>query len=195
MIQDSWWNNPKPYQLFAVFLFLLIFTGCGAPSVELAVTLPPETLTLTPTPLPSPFPTSTAIPTPTPEPTPTDIPPSGLVDRLCQGVYPPMGIFKLPEPYFEADGTIYELYQLLELGLNSSPSGCTLYLSPPPMGSPQLAGNALYWNSFNYEEEHVTVWQYDPDVLRVDGTFPSLGMFKTSTAGGDKTGLRRPGNL
>jgi hypothetical protein len=103
--------------------------------------------------------------TDTPSPTPTLIVTSGVVHRLCPDLSAPLGLFNLREPYIDSQPgseTIYALYEISELGLASPPEFCTLYLSPPPQGAPQLAGDTLFWKTFDYDNETVAIWQYDP---------------------------------
>jgi hypothetical protein len=100
---------------------------------------------------------------------------SGFVHRLCPDLIAPLGLFDLREPYIDSQPdteTIYALYEISELGLASPPESCTLYLSPPPQGPPQLAGDTLFWKTFDYENETVTVWQYDPMDDLSDEVFP-----------------------
>ena len=83
----------------------------------------------TQTPIPTsthtPEPTPTTVPTLTPSPTPTQAVLSGIVTRLCPQLRVPLGLFSVPDPFYDYSTdppTLYVLYQVLELGLDSTGS-------------------------------------------------------------------------
>ena len=107
--------------------------------------------------------TPTSLPRPTKAPAPTIQ--RDFVRRMCPELGPPLGLFSIAEPFINQDTdpeTVYTLYQVEELKQNGSANPCILYLSPGPIGEPQIAGNDLFWKSFDHDTESVTVWQYDP---------------------------------
>ena len=110
---------------------------------------PPAAQTLPPAedkpPTITPASTSTAAPssTDTPEPTPTLAVASDFVRRLCPHLTAPLGLFAAHEPYIDSSTdpeTLYVIYQVEELGLDSPIEPCLLYLAPGPLGTPQLTG-------------------------------------------------------
>ena len=159
---------------------------------------PTQTPLLTHTPYPTP--TQTPEPFPTPEPTqpssstPTQAVISGIVRRFCPELQPPLGLFFDPEPFYDSStnpATLYVVYQVVELGSEPPGKSCLFYLSPPPMGAPQVAGDSLYWKSFDEVSEWMMVWKFDPNYEGVDGNFPRhpfLRQTRTNTSFG-KAGL------
>jgi hypothetical protein len=103
-------------------------------------------------------------------------------------------LFSIREPFYDHSTdppTLYALYQVMELHPDPSNEPCTLYLSPPPMGDPQFAGDSLYWKSFDHEEEWVMVWRYDSTYVPTDDVYPQhpfLRHTRTNTSIG-KAGL------
>lgn len=194
--------------IMMVLNVFLVF-GCkvgDAPSQppELEDIVPTKTKIAEETPFPSrtPNPTSTNTPeptqTPTPTYTPTSIPTqavlSGIVRRLCPELRAPLGLFSDHGPLYDNStdpATLYVPYQVVELALESSSPPCTFYLSPPPMGDPQFAGDSLFWKSFDYENEWIMVWNYDPQDILTDEAYPqhlNLRHTRTNTSIG-KAGL------
>jgi hypothetical protein len=69
---------------------------------------------------------------------------SGLVRQLCPELQPPLGLFAVPDLVYDqstAPATLYMPYEVVELGLHSVRATCRFYLSPPPVGAPQFAGD------------------------------------------------------
>lgn len=138
-----------------------------------------------------PAPTLTLSPLPSLTPTPL---PSGIVSRLCPELGGPLGLFYDPEPFYDQStdpATLYARYQLVELSKFPSRDLCDLYLSPPPIGDPQIAGDSLFWKSYDDENEWIIVWKYDPDYQPGDDGYPQhlfLRQTRTNTSIG-KSGL------
>jgi len=139
-------------------------------------------------------PTPTPVPTQPPSPVPTQAVLSGIIRQLCPELRAPLGLFSISEPFYDNStdpATLYVLYQVVELGQDSSGKSCTFHLSPPPMGSPQFAGDSLYWKSFDYEAEWVMVWKYNLNDVLTDDVYPQhsfLRQTRTNTSIG-KSGL------
>ena len=132
-------------------LCLLLFSACTAgPQANptptqlepaepaLPTVAPPAAQTLPPAedipPTVTPASTSTAAPSPTdtPEPNPTQAVASAFVSRQCPHLSAPLGLFAAHEPYIDSSTdpeTVYVIYQVEELGLDSPPEFCALYLS------------------------------------------------------------------
>ena len=207
-------NFKRSYLVISAILAVLVISGCmsGTPPAqlqELDFVVPSETetsvqaplstqtsdptLTYTPdpTPTPSPSPTPTPSPTLAPTPVPTQAVLAGIVRRLCPALRAPLGLFSAHEPFYDNStdpATLYVLYQVVELGLDSAGESCTFYLSPPPMGAPQFAGDSLFWKSFDDEAEWVMVWKYDPNDVFTDDAFPqhpNLRQTRTNTSIGN----------
>lgn len=202
-------NFKKSYLAIVAVLAVFIISGCltGTSPTQLQESedvVPTKTATSAKTPLPTqtpnptsthtPEPTPTPVPTLTPSPVPTQAVLSGIVRRLCPELRAPLGLFSVPEPFYDNStdpATLYVLYQVVELGLDSSGESCTFYLSPPPMGAPQFAGDSLFWMSFDYEAEWVMVWKYDLNDVLTDDVYPQhpfLRQTRTNTSIG-KAGL------
>lgn len=147
------------------------------PSVEVTITQLP-TMTASPTRTQPSTETSTspennlptataavaAIITPHPTQTPGSKIRSDFVRQLCPNLDAPLGLFSMAEPYIDYSTdpeTVYVLYQVKELLQEGTEDPCTLYLSPGPLGEPLLAGNTLFWKSFDYEAETVTIWRHE----------------------------------
>lgn len=202
-------NFKKSYLAIVAVLAVFIISGCltGTSPTQLQESedvVPTKTATSAKTPLPTqtpnptsthtPEPTPTPVPTLTPSPVPTQAVLSGIVRRLCPELRAPLGLFSVPEPFYDNStdpATLYVLYQVVELGLDSLGESCTFYLSPPPMGAPQFAGDSLFWMSFDYEAEWVMVWKYDLNDVLTDDVYPQhpfLRQTRTNTSIG-KAGL------
>jgi hypothetical protein len=149
--------------LMFLFVSFLILWGCAffAPIIEskgrsLAPSITDVMITWTPT-----TPQSTLPPTITKE----IIKVPDLVDRLCPSVERPAGVFLWPEisqyPNDE-DVPIFSLYKIMGFSSEQVYDDCTLRIGPPPTGDLQFAGDSLYWKSYNYETEQMTVYQFDP---------------------------------
>jgi len=180
-MMNFWWDLKRIFFVGGL-LGACWLAGC-TPASTLSTTIEPIVTKLLPT--VSPIPTNTATPSQTPSPTisPTDTPEPtatqkslpGLVQRLCPELSPPLGVFRIPEPPIVRDvatETIYVLYEITELVQDPSPDSCTLFLEPPPMGKPRLAGDTIFWNSFDYEAENVMIWHYDPKETMNDEGLP-----------------------
>jgi hypothetical protein len=119
---------------------------------------------------------------------------SGIVKRMCPELHPPLGLFSIPELMYDEStdpATVYVPYQVEELGLDPSDAYCSFYLLPPPMGTPQFAGDSLFWMNFDPDSEWVMVWKYDLDAVQLDDEFPQhtfLRQTRTNTSIG-KAGL------
>jgi len=193
-------NIKRSYLAATTVLTMSLVSGCMAgvsltqipepmdirPTIaETSVQTPLPTQTLDPTSTHTPEPTPTPIPIYTPTPIPTQAVHSGIVKRLCPELHAPLGLFSIHEPFYDTStdpATLYVLYQVVELGLDSDGDSCTFYLSPPPMGDPQIVGNSLFWKSFDYENEWIMVWNYDPlDVLTDNATPQHLNLRQTRT--------------
>ncbi|MCJ7657670.1 MAG: hypothetical protein MUO67_00820 [Anaerolineales bacterium] len=206
-------NFKRSYLVTTAVLAVLVISGCmpGTSPAQLQApddVVPSETETSVQTPLPTqtsdptlthtPDPTPTPSPTPSPTLAPTLVPTqavlTGIVRRLCPELRAPLGLFSVHEPFYDNStdpATLYVLYQVVELGLDSSGEPCTFYLSPPPMGAPQFAGDSLFWKSFDYEAEWVMVWSYEPHDVLTDDVYPPhphLRQTRTNTSIG-KSGL------
>ncbi|MGB5845493.1 MAG: hypothetical protein WBG94_13675, partial [Anaerolineales bacterium] len=202
-------NFKNLYLAIAAVFSVFIISGCqtGTSPTQLqdsGEVVPTKTTTSAKTPRPTqtPNPTSThtpepiltPVPTLTPSPVPTQAVLSGIVRRLCPELRAPLGLFSVPEPFYDNSidpATLYALYQVVELDLDSSGESCTFYLSPPPMGAPQFSGDSLFWMSFDYEAEWVMVWKYDLNDVLTDDIYPQhpfLRQTRTNTSIG-KAGL------
>jgi len=206
-------NFKMAYLAIIAVLGLLMISGCQTSTSptqlqESEQVVPTETETSGQTPLPTqtsdPTLTHTPDPTPTPSPTsspilaPTLVPTqavlTGIVRRLCPQLRAPLGLFSVHEPFYDNStdpATLYILFQVVELGPDSAGEPCTFYLSPPPMGAPQFAGDSLFWKSFDNEAEWVMVWKYDPQDVFTDDVYPQhlhLRQTRTNTSIG-KSGL------
>lgn len=202
-------NYKEKYLAIAAVFFVCIISGCqtGPSPTQLqdagdAVPIKITTSTITPLPSQTPNPASTQSPEPNLAPSPTFTPPpvptqsvlSGIVRRLCPQLRAPLGLFSIHEPFYDNSidpATLYALYQVVELDPDSSGESCTFYLSPPPMGTPQFAGDSLFWKSFDYEAEWVMVWKYDLNDVLADDVYPLhpfLRQTRTNTSIG-KAGL------
>jgi hypothetical protein len=199
----------RTFRLMVLVLTMFMITGCLAvvspqEPQEAEKTAPTRTATTVKTPLPTltlsltstqtPKPTPTITPTITPSPVPTQVVLSGIVRRLCPELHAPLGLFSIPDPVYDnttTPATLYILYEVVELGLASSSASCTFYLSPPPIGAPQFAGDSLFWMSFDDENEWMMVWKYDSSDVLMDDEFPQhtfLRQTRTNTSIG-KMGL------
>ena len=190
-------------------LAVLVISGCQSSTSptqlqesEQVVTTETAAFTQTQLPTQTPIPTSThtpeptpaTVPTLTPSPTPTQAVLSRIVTQLCPQLRAPLGLFSVPDPFYDHSTdppTLYARYQVLGLGLDSNGEPCTFYLSPTPIGAPQFAGDSLFWKSFDDEAEWVMVWKYDPQDVLTDDVFPEhlhLRQTRTTTSIG-KSGL------
>jgi len=166
----------------AGLLWACLLAGCTQASASPTAVEPTSTYRMvTESPIPkntatsTQNPSSTAPPTDTPEPasTPKHLP--GLVKLSCPELSPPLGVFHVPEPYIVKQGdteTVYVLYEIAELVQETSPEPCMLFLEPPPMGKPKLAGDTIFWQSFDYDDENVTIWQLDRNGSQRDEVLP-----------------------
>jgi hypothetical protein len=106
----------------------------------------------------------------------------------------PLGLFYDPEPFYDEStdpATLYAHYQVVGLRENPTEEPCDFYLSPPPMGEPQIAGDSLYWKSYDYENEWMMVWKFDLEYQADSEGFPKhhfLRQTRTNTSI-EKSGL------
>ncbi|MFL7892498.1 MAG: hypothetical protein ACK2UM_04320 [Anaerolineales bacterium] len=199
----------KSYLGITMFFTALLFARCTSsvtPSDpqqpgELKVTttstaakIPLSTLTPSLVPSLSPQPTATPVPTQKASPTPTQAILSKIVRRMCPDLRSPVGLFSTTGPIYDEStnpATVYVPYQVEELRLDPSDASCSFYLSPPPMGNPQFAGDFLFWMSFDPDSEWVMVWKYDLNAGQLEDGFPQnsfLRQTRTNTSIG-KAGL------
>jgi hypothetical protein len=182
-----------------LMLALLLCAACQAQEPPESVDTQRQTLPLA---APSASPTATATP-PTPErdqpstapestptltaqPTHTLEPPlaNEFVQLFCPQLSAPLGLFSLPEPFIDNSTdppTVFTPYQIETLRADGSAATCLLYLSPGPMGDPQVGGKTLLWQSFDHEAESITVWQYGTQVAAMEDAYPQHSLLVQTT--------------